>query len=171
MRVIALALLVAAAVGCDEKKEEPKPAPAATAPAPAPAPAAAPADPAAAAAAPSAAAAAPAPGSPNTPSPAAAMVAAAAAGEGKGGPPCEQAYNSIEAMIKSMEKSMPAGGKTTGGGLPPKDKFIAGCKELPEMMQNCMVMSYGMTHQKECMEAKSKLDPATAAKVKAMMGK
>lgn len=154
MRVIALALLVAAAIGCDEKKEEPKPAPAATAPAPAPAPA--PADPAAAAAA---------------PSPAAAMVAAAATGEGKGGPPCEQAYNSIEAMIKSMEKSMPAGGKTTGGGLPPKDKFIAGCKELPEMMQNCMVMSYGMTHQKECMEAKSKLDPATAAKVKAMMGK
>jgi hypothetical protein len=39
------------------------------------------------------------------------------------------------------------------------------------MMQNCMVMSYGMAHAKECQEAKAKLDPATAAKVKAMMGK
>jgi hypothetical protein len=85
--------------------------------------------------------------------------------------PCEQAYNGFEAMVKAMEKNTPPGGKTQKPNLPPKDKFISGCKELPTMMQQCMVVSYAMGHAKECQEAQSKLDPATVAKAKALMGK
>ena len=94
-----------------------------------------------------------------------------AAGEAKGDTPCDQAYNAIEAMIKAMEKNMPPGAKAQGGGMPEKAKFVAGCNELPKEMQQCMVMSYAMAHQKECQDAKAKLDPATVAKVKALMGK
>jgi hypothetical protein len=34
-----------------------------------------------------------------------------------------------------------------------------------------MVMSYAMQHQQECKDAQAKVDPATMAKVKALMGK
>jgi hypothetical protein len=69
-----------------------------------------------------------------------------------------------------MEKNMPPGGKSTGG-MPDKAKFVAGCKELPAQLQQCMVMSYAMAHQQECKDAQAKVDPATMAKVKALMGK
>jgi hypothetical protein len=167
-RSLGFALVVAlVGVGCDEKKEAP-PAAAAAAPAAA-APAAPPAAPAAAApAAPTAAA----PGAPaGAADPGKALGAGLqAAAEAKGDTPCEQAYNAIEAMIKAMEKNMPPGGKAQGG-MPEKAKFVAGCKELPPQMQQCMVMSYAMGHQKECQEAQAKLDPATVTKVKALMGK
>ena len=164
-RSLGFALVVAlVGVGCDEKKEAPPAAAAVAAPAPA-APAAAPAAaaPAAAPAAPGAPAGAADPGK-------ALGAGLQAAAEAKGDTPCEQAYNAIEAMIKAMEKNMPPGGKAQGG-MPEKAKFVAGCKELPPQMQQCMVMSYAMGHQKECQEAQAKLDPATVTKVKALMGK
>jgi hypothetical protein len=160
-------VFAASAFGCDEKKEEAKPAPAPTTPA-APAPTAA---------APTTA----------TPTPAGGDKAAAdatkaagemgkalgdamkAAGEAKGGTPCETAFNSMEAMMKALEKNMPPGGKKAE--LPAKDKFVAACKELPDQVQQCMTMDYAMGHQKECMEAQSKLDPAKMAKMKELMGK
>jgi hypothetical protein len=158
-------VFAASAVGCDEKKEEAKPAtPAATTPAPAPTA-----------------------GAPTTPAPAGGDKAAAdptkvagemgkalgdamkAATEAKGGTPCETAFNSMEAMMKALEKNMPPGGKKAE--LPVKDKFVSVCKELPEQVQQCMTMDYAMGHQKECMEAQSKLDPAKMAKMKELMGK
>jgi hypothetical protein len=156
--------LVLALVGCEEKKEAPPPPPpppAATAPAAAAPAAAAPAAPAAPAA---------------TPGPAAADPGKAlgeamnAAANATGATPCEQAYNAIDAMMKAMEKNMPPGGKSAGS-MPPKDKFVAGCKELPPQLQQCMVMNYAMQHQDECRQAQAKVDPATMAKVKALMGK
>ena len=93
-----------------------------------------------------------------------------AAAEAKGDTPCEQSYNAIDAMIKAMEKQMPPGGKSKAA-MPDKAKFLEGCKALPPQMQQCMVMSYAMAHQAECTEAQKKLDPATVAKVKALMGK
>ena len=164
-RSLGFALVVAlVGVGCDEEGGAPPAAAAVAAPAPA-APAAAPAAaaPAAAPAAPGAPAGAADPGK-------ALGAGLQAAAEAKGDTPCEQAYNAIEAMIKAMEKNMPPGGKAQGG-MPEKAKFVAGCKELPPQMQQCMVMSYAMGHQKECQEAQAKLDPATVTKVKALMGK
>jgi hypothetical protein len=172
-RSLGFALMVAL-VGCEEKKEPPPPPPAPPAAAAPAAPAAA--APAAAAAAPGAPAAAapgaPAAAAPGAPAadPAKALGAAMnAAAEAKGDTPCEQAFNAIDAMIKAMEKNMPPGGNSTGQ-MPDKAKFIAGCKELPPQVQQCMVMSYAMAHQQECKDAQAKVDPATMAKVKALMG-
>ena len=161
---LTLVLLAAAAVGCEEKKEE-KPA--------APAPAAAPAAPAApAAAAPAAPAGAPAAAGAPAGDPGKALAAAlgAAAAPPKGDTPCEQAYNGVMAMVEAMEKSMP-NQPSKKGELPTKEKFMAGCNALPKDMQQCMVMAYNMAHQKECADAQAKMDPATAAKVKELMGK
>jgi hypothetical protein len=172
---VALAFAAAANIGCEEKKSEEKPAaPAAAAPA-APAaaePAAAPPSGGApAAAAPAAPGGAPAAGAPaGDPGKALAAALGAAAQAPKGDTPCEQAYNGITAMIEAMEKSMPKGGGAKNE-MPTKEKFMAGCSALPKEMQQCMVMSYAMAHQKECQDAQAKMDPATAAKVKELMGK
>jgi len=177
MKTLKVALLVvfAAAAGCDEKKEEAKPAaPAPTAPAPAaPAPAApaAPAPAGDAKAAPAGDAKA-APAGDAKADPGAAMKALgdamkAAADAPKGATPCETAYNGIEAMAKAMEKSMPAGGAKKGP--PPKDQFIAACKELPEDVQKCMDMNYAMANMAACQEAQKKADPAKMAKAREMM--
>ncbi len=169
MRLGMVLVMAAVALGCDEKKEEAKPAaPVAAAatptPAPAPTPAVAPAAPATPGAPGSSVAALPG-------DPAKALAAALnAAADAKGGTACEQAYNAFEGMMKAMAKSGPPGGKTTNS-MPPKDKFLAGCKELPPNVQQCMVLNYAMAHGKECQEAQQKMDPATAAKAKALMGK
>lgn len=118
-------------------------------------------------------AAAPAPASAEAAVSAAASGAAQALGDAMGaaaaaagnGPPCEQAYNAIEAMVKAMEAKMGPG----KGKLPAKDKFIAACSELPPAVQNCMSMNYAMAHQQECQEAQAKIDPATKEKLKALM--
>jgi|GEM_PF-2815738 len=94
-----------------------------------------------------------------------------AAAQAKGANPCETAYLGMEAMMKGLEKSMGAGGAGAKKELPPKDKFVAACKELPEPVQQCLTMEHAMAHQKECQEAQSKLDPAKMAKLKELMGK
>jgi hypothetical protein len=95
---------------------------------------------------------------------AAALGAAAGA---QGGTPCEQAYNGIEAMVKAMEAKM---GPGKSKPLPPKDKFVAACGELPETVQKCMSMNYAMANQQECQDAQAKMDPAAKEKFKAAMG-
>jgi hypothetical protein len=156
-------LVLLAATGCEEKKEAAAVAtpPPAAAPAPTPPPTAA----APAAGAPGASGAAAA-----DPGKALAAALGAAAEAPKGDTPCEQAYNGITAMVAAMQKNMPPGGKTTGD-MPTKEKFMAGCGALPKDLQQCMVMSWAMAHQKECADAQAKMDPATAAKVKELMGK
>jgi hypothetical protein len=161
-----LILVLLAAAGCEEKKEA---APAAAAPAAAPAAPAAAAPAAPPAAAP--AAGAPAAGAPaGDPGKALAAALGAAAQPPKGDTPCEQAYNGVMAMVEAMEKSMP-NQPSKKGEMPTKEKFMAGCSALPKDMQQCMVMSYAMGHQAECQAAQQKMDPATAAKVKELMGK
>ena len=162
-------VMAASAYGCDEKKDA---APAT--------PVAAPAAPAPAAPAP----AAPVAAAPGTPAPAGDVKpgdapkmgdvgkalgdAMNAAAQAKGATPCETAFLGMEAMMKGLEKNMGAGGKKAE--LPPKDKFVGACKELPEPVQQCLTMEYGMAHQKECQEARAKLDPAKLAKLKELMG-
>jgi hypothetical protein len=162
-----LIVLALALAGCEEKKDAPPPPPPPAAAAPA---AAAPAAPAAAVAAQPTTAAPGAPAAAADPAKAMGAALNAAAAPAAGDTPCEQAFNAIEAMIKAMEKNMPPGGKATGS-MPDKAKFVAGCKELPPAVQQCMVMSYAMAHQQECKDAQAKVDPATMAKVKALMGK
>jgi hypothetical protein len=74
----------------------------------------------------------------------------------------------MAAMAEAMKKSAPAGQDKP---LPPKDKFIAACKTLPEGMQKCMALPYAMSHQQECQDVQKKADPAAMAKAKEMMGK
>lgn len=159
-----------ALVGCDKKADEAgKPAAAAATAVASAAATAVSAAAAASAAMPASAAAMPvsAAGSMAGGDPAAALgealKAAAAAG---GGTPCEQAYNGIEAMVKAMEAKM---GPGQAKPLPPKEKFLTACAELPPAVQNCMSMNYAMAHQQECQDAQTKLDPAIKEKFKSLM--
>ena len=153
-----------ALVGCDKKVEEAaKPgAPAAVASAAVSAAVSA-AAPAMASAAASVAGSMAAPGGDPAAALGEALKAAAAAG---GGTPCEQAYNGIEAMVKAMEAKM---GPGQSKPLPPKEKFLTACAELPPAVQNCMSMNYAMAHQQECQDAQTKLDPAIKEKFKNLM--
>jgi hypothetical protein len=167
----ALAFAAAANLGCEEKKEEKAAALAPAAAAPAAPAAAAPAAPAAVEPAAPPSGGAPAAAAPaGDPGKALAAALGAAAQPPKGDTPCEQAFNGITAMIEAMEKSMPKGGGAKNE-MPTKEKFMAGCSALSKEMQQCMVMSYAMAHQKECQDSQAKMDPATAAKVRELMGK
>lgn len=84
-------------------------------------------------------------------------------------PPCEQAYASITAMLAAMQKQFGAG--QANGNMPTREQFVAGCGALPENMQRCMSMQYAMTHQQECEEARTTLDPETTARVQELMGR
>jgi len=81
---------------------------------------------------------------------------------------CEVAYDEMAGMVEDLERKLGPGTKTEGK-MPPKDKFLSGCKALPPALQSCLVLSYAMEHQEACVAAKSKLDPATAGKVGELM--
>ncbi len=81
---------------------------------------------------------------------------------------CEVAYDEMAGMVEDLERKLGAGTKADGK-MPPKDKFVAGCRALPPALQRCMVLTYAAEHQEACVTAKSKLDPATAAKVGELM--
>ena len=67
-----------------------------------------------------------------------------------GDTPCDQAFNGMTAMIRSISKTLPPSAMQPR--LPPRDAFISTCRELPAEAQQCLVVSYGMEHQEECRE-------------------
>ena len=85
----------------------------------------------------------------------------------KGASPCETAYNATKAMIDVLKQKMP---DAASKPMPPKDKFVAACKELSPALQNCLAPAYSIDHLTECQEAQSKMDPATMEKLKKLGG-
>jgi len=84
--------------------------------------------------------------------------AAEAAAEGEGeGTHCEQALAGMLAMREQLEASL--GGDNEA---PPLDEagFLAACQGLPEGAQQCMVMSYAISHQEECAEFQQQIQNA-----------
>jgi len=80
---------------------------------------------------------------------------------------CETAYGSMRATIDAMNKR----GPKSQAAMPPKERFLTACAELPEEMQRCMGIRYHMAHQKECKAAADAVDPELKARVQKMMGK
>lgn len=78
-----------------------------------------------------------------------ALGAALAAGaEAEGGEPCEQAYNGAMAMIAALSKNMPSG--MGAPNMPPRDQYLAACRQLPADAQQCTVPAYAMSNQESC---------------------
>lgn len=87
----------------------------------------------------------------------------AAAGEGGH---CAQAYTEISDMRAQLEEQL---GESESEMVSEAD-FLEACGSLPENVQQCMVMSYGMQHQQECQEARNSVDDETKARIAEMMG-
>ncbi len=81
--------------------------------------------------------------------------------------PCEEAYDGLVQIVQAMQQKMGAG----KSDLPDRPAFLRGCHELPPAVQHCLVMSYAVEHLDECQKAQQSLDPATAARVKKLMGR
>ncbi len=100
----------------------------------------------------------------------AALAAAAEAADqasAAGGTSCERAYNGAVAMARSLHARM---GGTGEARVPPRDRFLAGCAELPEPVQRCMVIGYSIQHQDECKRIREESDPALMERVRSLMG-
>lgn len=85
-----------------------------------------------------------------------------------GDDPCESAYGSMRATIDAMNKRNKTGNEAA---MPPKERFMAACAELPARMQRCMDIRYNMAHQAECKKVADGVDPALQKRVQEMMGK
>jgi hypothetical protein len=91
--------------------------------------------------------------------------AANAANNAQGGTPCEQAYNGVVEMARALLANNPR----AQSELPPRERFLAGCAELPVEAQQCMVIGYAMQHQQECTALQARVDPAVMARARAAM--
>ena len=94
---------------------------------------------------------------------------AAAQAASKGATPCERGFNGVIAFVTELERLAPRGANKATP--PDREKFLAGCAALPLELQQCLDMSYGLSHQADCQAQQKKLDPATLAKVRQLMGK
>lgn len=81
----------------------------------------------------------------------------------KGDTPCERGYDGLIQVMAAMNVG--------GDKVPTKEKYMEVCKTLPEAMQKCMDMSYGMKNVQECQKVREQTDPALIEKAKALMAK
>ncbi len=93
-------------------------------------------------------------------------IAAAAAIPANGDSRCVLAYRSLEAMLTRLQRDLP---NAPSRQLPPRDRFVEVCNEMPAELQQCLVISYAVEHQAECQQASDNMDPALRARVEGMM--
>jgi hypothetical protein len=93
-------------------------------------------------------------------------IAAAAAVPANGEDLCGVSYRGLEAMLAQLARAMP---DQPTNPLPARDRFLEVCREMPQEVQQCLVVSYAMEHQEECQQASATLDPAVRARLDAMM--
>ncbi|MBK6813462.1 MAG: hypothetical protein IPG81_32200 [Sandaracinaceae bacterium] len=96
-----------------------------------------------------------------------AAIAAAAAIPANGDDTCAISYRGLEAMVDQLHRTMP---DQPTNPLPPRDAYLEICRELPQEMQQCLVIAHAVDHQDECERASANLDPALRARMEAMMG-
>jgi hypothetical protein len=82
---------------------------------------------------------------------------------------CGAAYDFIKQLSEAFAKKMPAGKKAKE--LPPREKYVNACKELPIEVVRCMNPKIAMTEADKCKEVLAKVDKTKLDKVKAMMTK
>jgi hypothetical protein len=93
-------------------------------------------------------------------------IAAAAAVPANGEDLCGVSYRGLEAKLAQLARAMP---DQPTNPLPARDRFLEVCREMPQEVQQCLVVSYAMEHQEECQQASATLDPAVRARLDAMM--
>jgi len=78
----------------------------------------------------------------------------AAAGAEGDGPPCEQAFASVQALRQQLEERM--GGNNQAPPID-HDDFVEKCNSLPEAARPCAILSYNAEHQQECAQYREQL--------------
>ena len=79
---------------------------------------------------------------------------------------CGAAYDMAKQMMEAMTKKFGKGKATKP--MPPRDKYVAACKQLPAPVTRCMNPKVMMAEQAKCKEVMTK-HSAEIAKIKAMM--
>jgi hypothetical protein len=90
----------------------------------------------------------------------------------EGGTPeenCGAAYDFAKQMMEAFASKL--GKKDVAKDLPPRDKYVAACKELPPEVTRCMNPKVAMKEGQKCAEVMQKVDKEKLAKLKAMMKK
>lgn len=95
-----------------------------------------------------------------------AIQAAAEAENGGSSSHCERGYRGIEASVRSLGDQL---GTTGARRVPDRERFLTACSELPEPVQQCLVMSYALANRAECEQHKNELDPALRERIQALM--
>jgi hypothetical protein len=81
---------------------------------------------------------------------------------------CGALYDLMTKMIEAMTKKL-GKGPGPGKGMPPREKYVAACKELPPEVTRCMNPEVAMKEQAACKDAMMKADPAKMKKFKEAM--
>lgn len=95
-----------------------------------------------------------------------AAIAAAAAVPSEGEDLCGTSYRGLQAMTEQLRRTMP---EQPSNPLPPRDAFLEVCRDMPQEVQRCLVISYAVDHQEECETQSTNLDPALRARIDALM--
>lgn len=87
----------------------------------------------------------------------------------EGGDNCDRAYAGAVAMARALHQQM---GSATNGeaSLPPRDEFVTACRDLPEEVQQCMIVSYSIQNQEECQRVREQ-NAELMAHVREIMGR
>jgi hypothetical protein len=81
---------------------------------------------------------------------------------------CGALYDFTKQLTEAFAKKLGKAG--VGKELPAREKFVAGCKELPPEVSRCMNPQVMMKEQAKCTEIMKNADPAKVMKFKQMMG-
>jgi hypothetical protein len=95
-----------------------------------------------------------------------AAIAAAAALPANGDDTCAISYRGLEAMLAEVQRAMP---DQPTNPLPLRDQYLEVCRDMPQEVQQCLLISHAIEHQEECERVTANLDPALRARVEVMM--
>jgi len=83
------------------------------------------------------------------------------------GSPCREAYEGLAAAILAIHGQQPG----SNVSAPDRIHFMAGCAELPEEVQRCMIARYAAANGEACREANAALSPETRRHLAELMGR
>ena len=95
-----------------------------------------------------------------------AAIAAAAALPANGDDTCAISYRGLEAMLAEVQRAMP---DQPTNPLPLRDQYLEVCRDMPQEVQQCLLISHAIEHKEECERVTAGLDPALRARVEVMM--
>jgi hypothetical protein len=94
-----------------------------------------------------------------------------AAGEGAAEEHCGALYDTMKELVAQMEKRFGKGKKAgSGKEMPPRDKFVTACQELPADVVRCMNPKVAMKEQAKCAEVMQNADKAKVERFQKIIG-